>query len=207
MKYICFFAVAAVLTGCAAAPSGALGPPESWQPSKSLSNCGSTDGRFEEIGAPAAENARAGLSHSVWPVMASLSAMVRTGANGMPRGAVSAVSVEIVDGRPHFKAYGVDGAEAPLAVREWWCDEKALVSRTVLGNVSSEGVPKVRDESVLRLWRALDGALIAEQTLESVTPGVFGSSSHHRPLTRSYFRFPSAAREPPVSTVPAASSS
>jgi hypothetical protein len=207
MKYICFLAVAIALTGCAAAPEGALKPPGSWQHSKSLSNCGSTDGRFEEIGTPAPENARAGLTHSAWPVMASLSAMVRTGANGMPRGAVSALSIEIVDGRPHFKAYGADGVEVPLPVREWWCDEKALVSRAVLGNVSSAGVPEVRDESLLRIWRAQDGALIAEQTLESVTPGVLGSSSHHRPLTRSYFRFAPAAREAPAPTAPAASSS
>ena len=122
MKYICFLAVAAVLTGCAASPGGAVYPPESWQHSKSLSNCGSTDGRFEEIGNPAPENARAGLSHSAWPVMASLSAMVRTGANGMPHRGVAAVSIEIVDGRPHFKAYGADGVEVPLTVREWWCD-------------------------------------------------------------------------------------
>ena len=194
MKRICFVAVAVVLGGCAASPGGARKPPESWQHAQSVSNCGSTDGRFGEIGAPAPENARAGMAHSVWPTMGSLSTMVRAGANGMPYGNLSAVSIEIVDGRPHFKAYGADGAEAPLEAREWWCDEKALVSRAVLGNVSSEGVPKVRDESVLRLWRALDGALIAEQTLENITPGAFGSSSNHQPLTRSYFRFPPAAR-------------
>jgi len=95
----------------------------------------------------------------------------------------------IVDGRPRFKGYAADGTELPLMEREWWCDEKALMTRTVLGTVPSEKVPEVRDESVLRLWRAQDGALIAEQTLEGVTPGVLGSSSHHRPTTRSYFRF------------------
>lgn len=194
MNRICFLAVAAVLAGCAASPEGAPRPPDAWQPSAALSNCGSTDGRFEEIGRPGEENARAGMAHTAWPTMASLSAIVRTGANGMPYGGVAAVSIEIVDGRPHFKAFGADGAEAPLEAREWWCDGKALVSRAVLGNVSSEGVPKVRDESVVRLWRAVDGALIAEQTLESVTPGALGSSSNHRPLTRSYFRFASATR-------------
>jgi len=194
MNRMCFLAVAAALAGCAASPEGARKPPDAWQPSQALSNCGSTDGRFEEIGRPGEENARAGMSHTAWPVMASLTAMLRTGANGMPHGGVSTVSIEIVDGRPHFKAFGADGVEVPLEAREWWCDGKALVSRAVLGNVSSEGVPKVRDESVLRLWRSLDGALIAEQTLESVTPGALGSSSNHRPLTRSYFRFASAAR-------------
>jgi hypothetical protein len=168
-------------------------PPEAWQPSQALSNCGSTDGKFAEVGRPAPENARAGMAHSVWPTMGSLSAMVRTGANGMPRGGFSAVSIEIVDGRPHFKGYGANGTELPLMTREWWCEEKALMTRAVLGELPPEGVPAVRDESVLRLWRAMDGALIAEQTLESVTPGALGSSSNHRPLTRTYFRFPSAA--------------
>jgi hypothetical protein len=107
----------------------------------------------------------------------------------MPRNEASTVSIEIVDGRPRFKGYAADGTELPLMEREWWCEEKALTTRVVLGSVPSETVPKVRDESVLRLWRAQDGALIAEQTLEGVTPGVLGSSSHHRPTTRSYFRF------------------
>jgi hypothetical protein len=109
------------------------------------------------------------------------------------------VSIEIVDGRPHFKGFSADGVELPLMSREWWCEEKALVTRAVLGHLpAEEGVPEVRDESVLRLWRARDGTLIAEQTLESISPGVLGSSSRHRQLTRSYFRFPSAARPAPV---------
>jgi hypothetical protein len=193
MKRVCFLAMAGVLAGCAAAPEGARSAPDSWRPAQSLSNCGSTDGRFGEIGVPAAENARADVAHTAWPVMGSLSAMVRTGANGMSHGGVAAVSIEILDGRPHFKGFGADGAELPVMEREWWCDEKALVTRVVLGNVSETGVPEVRDESVLRLWRAQDGALIAEQTLESVTPGMLGTSSNHRPLHRTYFRFASAA--------------
>ncbi len=94
-----------------------------------------------------------------------------------------------MDGRPHFKAYAENGTEVPVMEREWWCEEKTLMTRTVLGTVQSEGVPETRDESVLRLWRATDGALIAEQTLESITPGALGSSSNHRPVTRTWFRF------------------
>jgi hypothetical protein len=194
MKRICFLAMAGALVGCAAAPQGARDVPDAWQQAQSLSNCGSTDGRFDETGTPATENSRADIEHTAWPVMGSLSAMVRTGANGMSHGGIAAVSIEIVDGRPHFKAFGPDGADVPLMEREWWCDQKALVTRTVLGNVpAGEGVPEERDESVLRLWRAQDGALIAEQTLESITPGALGSSSNHRPVNRSYFRFASAA--------------
>lgn len=197
MKRVRFLAMAGllvgVLAGCAAVPEGARSVPESWRQAQSLSNCGSTDGRFDDVGTPAAENSRADLAHTAWPVMGSLSTMVRTGANGMSHGGFSAVSIEILDGRPHFKGFGADGAELPVMEREWWCDEKALVTRAVLGNVVEKGVPEVRDESVLRLWRAQDGALIAEQTLESVTPGMLGSSSNHQPLNRSYFRFPSAA--------------
>lgn len=194
MKRIWFLAAAAALAGCASAPEGAQNIPESWRQSQTLSNCGSTDGRFEDTGVPAAENSRADLAHTAWPVMGSLSSMVRTGANGMAYGGVSAVSIEIVDGRPHFKGFGADGIELPLMEREWWCDQKALVTRAVLGPVPAKGVPKDRDEAVLRLWRAQDGALIAEQTLENITPGMFGSSSNRQPLNRSYFRFPSAAQ-------------
>jgi hypothetical protein len=192
MRRFGYFAIAVALAGCAASPQGARRPPEAWQQSESLSNCGSTDGRFVETGRPGPANVQ-GLEQSVWPVMASLSAMIRTGANGMPRTTATVVSIEIVDGRPHFKAYDAAGADVPLMEREWWCEDKALMTRTVLGSVPTEKVPEVRDESIVRLWRAADGALIAEQTLESVTPGLLGSSSHHRGLTRSYFRFDPAA--------------
>jgi hypothetical protein len=191
MKRVCFLAVGAALAGCASAPEGARSPPDSWQHSSTVSNCGSTDGKYGEIGNPAPENARAGMPHSVWPTMGSLSAMVRTGANGMPRGGFSAVSIEIVDARPSFKGYDAAGVELPLMAREWWCEGKTLTTRVALGNVTSEGLPEERDEAVLRLWRARDGSLIAEQTLESITPGAFGSSSNHHALTRSFFRFPS----------------
>jgi hypothetical protein len=190
MSRFCFLTLAAlILAGCAAAPGGARKPPEGWQHAQSLSNCGSTDGRYAVIGYPAAENSRAELQSTAWPVMGALGTMIRTGANGAPRGDASSVSIEIVDGRPRFKGYTADGAELPLMEREWWCEDKALMTRAVLGSVPSEQVPKVRDESVLRLWRAQDGALIAEQTLEGVTPGAFGSSSNHQPWTRTYFRF------------------
>lgn len=190
MKPMCVLAVAAALAGCAASPererAGDL--PPSWQHSQSVSNCGSTDGRYEELGAPAAANSEA-EGRSVWPKMGSLSAMVRSGANGMPRRDLATVSIEIVDGHPHFKAFAADGSEVPLMEREWWCEQKTLTTRTVLGTVHSDGVPEVRDESVLRLWRAPDGALIAEQTLESITPGALGSAPNHEAVTRSYFRF------------------
>ena len=191
MRRLCFLTLAAaVLAGCVAAPDGARKAPEGWQHAQSLSNCGSTDGRYSVIGYPAADNSHSDLVSTAWPVMGSLGTMVRTGANGMPRGDASTVSIEIVDGRPHFKGYDANGAELPLMEREWWCEDKALMTRAVLGNdAPSEKVPKVRDESVLRLWRAQDGALIAEQTLEGITPGAFGSSSNHRPFTRTYFRF------------------
>jgi hypothetical protein len=189
MRRFCFLTLAVALAGCAAAPEGARKPPQAWQHAESLSNCGSTDGRFAVVGYPAEENSRSALQSTAWPVLGSLSTMIRTGANGMPRNEASSVSIEIVDGRPRFKGYAADGTELPLMEREWWCDEKALTTRVVLGAVPSEKVPEVRDESVLRLWRAKDGALIAEQTLEDVTPGVLGSSSNHRPTTRSYFRF------------------
>lgn len=192
MKRICFFAVGTALAGCVSVPEGARNAPPSWEHSTSLSNCGSTDGRFGEIGNPAPENARAGLVHTAWPTMGSLSAMVRTGANGVSRGGFSVVSIAIIDGIPSFKAYDANGAEVPLMAREWWCQGRALMTRAVLSTVTSEGLPHERDEAVLRLWRAMDGALIAEQTLESITPGTLGSATNHRPLTRSYFRFPSA---------------
>lgn len=197
----CFF-FAGLLTACAASPEGAQQPPESWRRAQSVSNCGSVDGKFAELGAPDPKNVR-GMSDFAWPTTGSLSSMVRTGANGMSYGGVATVSIEIVDGHPRFKAFGSDGVEVPLEAHEWWCEGKSLTTRAVLGNVESQGVPKVRDESMLRLWRAHDGALIAEQTLESVQPKLFGSSARHRPLTRTYFSFPpatpssSAARSDP----------
>ncbi len=190
MNRLCFFAVAVALAGCATSPDQqrAKDVPESWQHSQSLSNCGSTDGRFDEHGAPAPGNSMA-EARSVWPKMGSSAQWLRTARTACPRRDLATVGIEIVDGRPHFKAYAENGAEVSVMEREWWCEEKALVTRTVLGTVQSEGVPEVRDESVLRLWRATDGALIAEQTLESITPGSFGSSSNHRLVTRTYFRF------------------
>lgn len=190
MKPMCCLAVAVALAGCAVSPDEerVRDLPPTWRHSASLSNCGSTDGRYEELGRPAPGNSYA-EARSVWPKMGSLSAMVRSGANGMPRRDLSVVSIEIVDGRPHFKGFDSNGAEVPLMEREWWCEDKTLATRTVLGTVQSDGVPEVRDESVLRLWRAPDGALIAEQTLESITPGALGSSANHRPITRTYFRF------------------
>jgi hypothetical protein len=194
MRRVLCFALVSLLAGCAAVPQGAEKSPESWQHTETLSNCGSTDGRFSEVGAPAAENGRAaGWQSSAWPAGGSLSAIVRTGANGMAHSNTSVVSIEIIDGHPSFKGYAADGTELPLTAREWWCEEKALMTRVVLTGDPSKTVPRVRDEAVLRMWRAQDGALIAEQTLESVTPAVFGDSQH-TPVTRSYFRFAAAAK-------------
>lgn len=194
MKRICLAALVVTLAGCTASPEKkARNVPPTWQHSQTLSNCGSTDGRFAELGEPAPQNSEA-EARSIWPKMGSLGAMVQNGANGMSRRQLSAVSIEIVDGHPHFKGFAADGAEVPLIQREWWCEDKSLMTRVVLGTVSSDSLPEERDESVLRLWRAGDGALIAQQTLESITPGAFGSSSNHKPITRSYFRFASAAR-------------
>jgi hypothetical protein len=191
MNRMCFLAVAVALVGCSTSPEQPhpRDLPEAWQHSPSLSNCGSTDGRFDEHGEPAPANSQA-EARSLWPKMGSLSSMVSTGANGMPRRDLATVGIEIVDGHPRFKAYADNGTEVPVMEREWWCEEKALMTRTVLGTVESEGVPEVRDESVLRLWRATDGALIAEQRLESITPGSLGSSPNHQLVTRTYFRFP-----------------
>lgn len=194
MRCVCLVALILVFAGCTASrEKQARNVPPTWQHSQTLSNCGSTDGRFDELGAPAAQNSEA-EARSIWPKMGSLSAMVQNGANGMSRKQLSTVSIEIVDGHPHFKAFDREGAEVPLIEREWWCEGKALMTRVVLGTVSSDSLPEERDESVLRLWRASDGALIAQQTIESITPGTFGSSSNHKPITRSYFRFASAAR-------------
>lgn len=192
MNRLLALAMALSLAGCAAVPKGAQRPPASWQHPLPASGCGNIDGRFAEVGIPAPQNARAGLAHSAWPTMGALSAMVRSGANGMPSRRLAAVSIEIVDGHPRFKGYAADGAEIPLQVREWWCEGGSLTTRAILGAVDSQAVPETRDESVLRLWKAADGALIAEQTLVNITPGMFGSSSRRQPLTRSYFSFPAA---------------
>ncbi len=46
----------------------------------------------------------------MWPKMGSqLNGSERRHRHGEP-GELSAISIEIVDGRPHFKAFGVDGA-------------------------------------------------------------------------------------------------
>ncbi len=66
------------------------------------------------------------------------------------------------------------------------------MTRVTLGSVSSASVPEERDDAVLRLWRASDGALIAQQTSGKHLARAFGSLAHE-PVTQTYFRFASAA--------------
>src|SRR5262245_37026767 len=135
MQRFCLAAVIVAFAGCTSSPEKVRNVPPNWQHSQTLSNCGSTDGRFDEIGAPASQNSEA-EARSVWPKMGSLSAMVQNGSNGRASRELRTVSIEIVDGSPRFKAFGPDGAEVPLMAREWWCEGKTLMTRVVLGTVS-----------------------------------------------------------------------
>ena len=171
--------------GCATAIPGVSGPPQGWQ-STAVTRCSDIAGSYVAQGVPAVSNASAG--YSLWPAMGSLVAMIERGSNGIPYSKASQVRIAMSSDTAVFVAFDSSDEPQSLAVREWWCSQGALETRATLG-IKQEEATNTRDESVVRLWKSEDGALIAENTIESLVPKFRRSSVRHTPLARFYFRF------------------
>lgn len=180
------------LAGCPSMPvpvEGAREPPASWKPVVTA-DCAALSGAYSEFGTPAPGNASAFMYTVVWPVTGSLVSFVERGVNSASRLGAPSVSIDVpAGGTPAFSVPSSTGATLPLTPREWWCEGGALVTRTALGTTAPTYSEKDHAESYIRLWKAEDGALIAENTFRSVEQRHRGTAAHE-PFSRFYFRFP-----------------
>jgi hypothetical protein len=187
--------VAIGLDGCASAPiEGAREPPPDWK-AVTATDCGALAGVYSDFGAPAPRNSTSYLYTLVWPNAGSLVSFIERGVNSPPRFDFLTVSVRIdvpAGGAPAFSAHSSPGADLPLTPREWWCDGGTLVTRASLGTTAASYSEKEHDESYVRLWKAEDGALVAENTFRSVRQRLRATATHE-PFARFYFRFPPAS--------------
>jgi hypothetical protein len=187
-------AAATVLTACATNTpvEGARKPPAAWAPSST--SCPELTGTYTEVGAPAPENSDAWTYVVVWPNVGSLASFAEHGTNGLRYfPPLTSVRVEVdAGGRPSFKAFDTTGAEEDLKVREWWCENGALVTRGPLN--PTQYAQEHHQESLVRVWKARDGALIVEDTFREVRHHFHDSKASHEPFARFYFRFPEHSR-------------
>lgn len=177
------------VAACVSTPiAGARKPPDSWEPAVATAGCESVSGIYDDFGAPAPDNSNEAYA-LLWPVTGSLVSFAERGLITLPPRVITAVGVDAdSEGHATFSERGAQGTERPLVSREWWCDKGALVTRAALREDADTDEHRDRDESQVRLWKAADGALIAENTLMSVTQHS-RSSATHEPLVRLYFRF------------------
>lgn len=182
------------VSACVSTPiGGARKPPDSWGPAVATAGCESMSGIYDDFGAPAPGNSNDAFT-LLWPVTGSLVSFAERGVLAIPPRVVTAVGIDADSaGHATFSGLGADGTAQSFASREWWCDNGTLVTRAALP--AHPDTDKHRDESQVRLWKAADGALIAENTLMSVTRRS-RSSATHDPLVRLYFRFAAAAPAP-----------
>jgi hypothetical protein len=174
-----------LLAACTHMPIlGAIEAPKAW--AAASNSCADLAGTYSEVGAPAPENSLAWLYMLVWPNAGSLASFAESGTNGLryfPPLARVRIDVD-ASGNATFGAVDVAGGDAPLKPREWRCEGGMLVTR---GPVNS--LPYAlnrRQESRVRVWKALDGALIVEDTFHE---GRYESDPYPTPLARFYFRF------------------
>lgn len=182
-------AAGTLLTACAhTAIQGAATPPDTWVSSSSA--CEQIAGTYSELGVAAPANSTAWLYMVVWPNIGSLVSFAERGMNGVPAFPPRAsVRIDVdASGRPTFRAFDTAGNEESVKAREWWCEGGALVTRAPLN--PSRYAKEHYQESMTRLWRASDGALIAEETFREVRRHWLDSSTSHEPFARFYFRFP-----------------
>jgi hypothetical protein len=174
-----------LLTGCAHTPTlGAAKPPAPW--AAASNSCADLAGTYSEVGSPAAENSRAWLYTLVWPNAGSLASFAESGTNGLRYfPPLARVRVEVdANGNATFGAVDVAGGQAPLKPREWRCEDGMLVTRGPV-NPLPYALDR-RQESLVRVWKARDGALIVEDTFRE---GRHDSDENPTPLARFYFRF------------------
>lgn len=178
-----------LLAGCATRIEGAKEPPHGWSVTSAGTQCDLLSGTYADTGEPADANANSWLYGAVWPVAGSLSSIVELGANAAPRDRDAAVRLTAsVDGTLAFEGINPEGVARPLVPKQWACENGALVSRVSLNRPVKDETSK-QGQALVRLWKSADGALIAEQTIESVKPGSASDSNGHKPLARFYFHF------------------
>ncbi len=185
--------IGALLAGCATTLEGAAETPSSWMGTPS-SSCTNVAGSYSTHGEPAEANAHSGLYNVFWPTAGSLIAMIETGANRGDRFGMATLDLAIDSaGRPVFAVPDASGKTTGLASREWQCTEGVLETRALLSGGLRASEFGLVDESVIRLWKASDGALIAENTVESARMHASGPTTDRRALARFYFRFAPAS--------------
>jgi hypothetical protein len=167
-----------------------MAPPPEWALVSGASSCEALSGIFEATGEPALDNANNWLYSAVWPTRGSLSALLRTSANGMTPNEVSAVRIDI-DSSNHLRFSELNAQNRihkVLSVQRWTCREGYLASSITLSPTDGSEDARDREESQVRIWRGPDGSLIAENTILTA-----GQSYLHakklKPSARFYFRF------------------
>lgn|SRR5690349_3430422 len=183
-------AAATALTACATSSgiAGARKPPQEWVAGST--GCQDIAGTYSEVGAPAPHNSDAWLYMIVWPNVGSLASFAERGTNGLRYfPPLAQVRIEVdAGGHASFKAFDTAGDEEPLKAREWWCENGVLVTRGPLN--PSQYAQEHHQESLVRVWKARDGALIVEDTFREVEHHFHDSKASHEPFARFYFRFP-----------------
>ena len=188
-------AIASALTACVSALQEAQRPPAAWATISASRRCEALSGTYATDGTPAAENSRAEIRDSTWPID-SLDALVERGDNTRSVTRAAAVRIDVDSaGQATFSAQDGDGQSQPLQSSAWSCDGVSLVTRTTLDETGRPHSARHHEESYVRLWKNTDGALVAEETIESVEHHLRRSAPIHRPLARFYFRFTPALSE------------
>jgi hypothetical protein len=190
-----FLLCSALACGCASKPEGALEPPDHWSV-RASSNCPQISGHYEALGLPAAANSHAGMYVALWPSAGSLSSILERGVNGTDGNSAS-VHIDVT-GPASMEFSAVDQQRKPhrLSAHEWQCKGDELFSRTPLSRLNPPVDSDVVEESLVRLWKSADGALIAENSVVSGKWHSDGRVTRQRTLARFYFRFA------PVPTTP-----
>jgi len=181
--------LATFVTGCATAIDGADAPPAAWHSTPS-GNCVEIAGTYASIGLPAPDNSHSGMYSVVWPAAGSLVSMIENGANGTYRGAATKVLINVESpSSVKFSTIDREGRPQQLSARKWECRGSELTTRTTLSRLNPPQDSELIEESVMRLWKSDDGALIAENSIERAKWHADGPVTSHRTLARFYFRF------------------
>jgi hypothetical protein len=195
--FLCL-AVAALAGGCASTIEGAAEPPSHWE-LKTSGNCQELSGDYAALGHPAPANAHASAYLALWPAEGSLLSILQRGVNGSGGNAES-VRIRIT-GPASMKFLVVDtrGGTQELSPHEWRCQGGELVGQSLLSRLNPPQDSDSIEESVVRLWKSADGALIAENSIDHAKFHADGPATRRRTVTRFYFRFApvsNAARTP-----------
>ncbi len=196
--------LASLLASCTSTPPSAQDIPRSWVAIPSREGCQSLSGTYRASGlsAPGNEQPQATVS---WPsASGSLITLIAPGADMGPVDDVRTIRIESsAAGDVAFRALRYEGDAELSSSRKWACSSGALSGVATLQAADAARSANTRYESSVRLWKSADGALITEETIESVARHRRRSSLIRRKLATRYFRFDAAT--PQVSGEPAVS--